>query len=324
MGEQPCAVPTHLPYPVGMSRRRRWSGGWAWWGCRGRPVSRLCRWPHSGPRCSSPSRPSFGRFRPQDGTASHHRCRRKLLGAECQHYGAGTWTGAPGPGCEEGCPLLTVRGIGTLHAVLSADTGDRRKGSRRARCPLACAGGQAGRSHPAGSLRPGLSPEVTPSRGAFQPMSRGGGSRTFQATSSPGPLPGEGSSGGVTAQVPFCPLPSPPGLPPSSSREETPHGPPPRPRMGHPSGPEGRSPCWEAAGRIPHMLQVLAAPARLTRSSSSCPRAPWSLARRTGLQHGRLVVGMGSGMKPHIASGPRRRWGPLVGTWGSSLRARET
>lgn len=130
-----------------MSRRRRWSGGWAWWGCRGRPVSRWCRWPHSGPQCSSPSHPLFGRFRPRDGTASRHRCRRKLLGAERQRYGAGMRAGALGPGRKEGCPLLTVRGIGTLHAILSADAGDRRKVSRRARCPLACARG-AGRQKP--------------------------------------------------------------------------------------------------------------------------------------------------------------------------------
>lgn len=61
---------TCLPYRAGMSRRRRWSGVRAWRGCRCRPFSRWCRWPHSGPRCSSPSHPSCGRWRPQNGRAS--------------------------------------------------------------------------------------------------------------------------------------------------------------------------------------------------------------------------------------------------------------
>ena len=234
-----------------MSRRRRWSGGWAWWGCRGRPVSRWCRWPHSGPQCSSPSHPLFGRFRPRDGTASRHRCRRKLLGAERQRYGAGMRAGALGPGRKEGCPLLTVRGIGTLHTILSADAGDRRKVSRRARCPLACARG-AGRQKP-----PRWVPVARPQPGGHAlsgSLSANEQRRWFQHilwTQGPSrPLPPQGlvlgrvlgwcHGPGSLLPASFTSRPPPLG----QQRGDSPS----RLRTGHPSGPEGRSPCWEAAG----------------------------------------------------------------------------
>ena len=197
---------------------------------------------------------------------------------------------------------------------------------------MACAGGRQEPPSWVPAARP--QPEVTPSQGAFQPMSRGGGSSTASGQSLDPrtfwrPLPPQGLFLGRAPRVVSChSVTSATFLHPQSPHPHQavrrlpmdPHG---RPRMGHPSGPEGRRPCWEVARRIPHVLQDLAAPARLTRSSSPCPRAPWSLARRTGLQRGR-GLGMGAGMKPHIASGPRRRWGLLLGTRGSSLRARGT
>lgn len=138
-----------------------------------------------------------------------------------------------------------------------------------------------------------------------------------------------GSSGSVRAQLPSRPLPSLPGPPPSSCNEEAPCWTPQGTQAGGPLGP-----CWKVAGsglpqgqwagvESPHAPGSSGLAQPLTRSGSSRLRARWSPAGRSCPGHGRALVGAGSGRRSHSASGPRQRWGPLAGTWGSSLWARE-
>lgn len=80
-------------------------------------------------------------------------------------------------------------------------------------------------------------------------------------------------------------------------------------------------PTVRAVGRARARLPTLLAADSLTRSGSSCPRAPLPRAGTTCPGRGRVVAGTGTGTWPHSACRPHRRSGPPVGTSGSSLWA---